>query len=120
MRGEVAAELSVARRDEVPVVTVSGSLDADNVGELEEALARACETPGALSRTVLDLSALDFADSSVLHVLLESQRQHRSSGKRLVVCGPYRPVVHRLFDVTGTAAFFELAGDLDTALAPAR
>ncbi|MFJ2769250.1 STAS domain-containing protein [Streptomyces sp. NPDC087300] len=119
MRGEVAAELSVARREEAAVVTVVGSLDADNVAELERALAHAFAPPGP-SRTVLDLSALDFADSSVLHVLLESQRQHRSTGRRLVVCGPYRPVVHRLFDVTGTAEFFELTEDLATALAPVR
>lgn len=119
MRGEVAAELSVARREEVAVVTVAGSLDADNMGELQRALARSSEPPGP-SRTVLDLSALDFADSPVLHVLLASQRQYRSTGRRLVVCGPCRPVVHRLFDVTGTAEFFELTEDLETALSPVR
>ncbi|MEU6124558.1 STAS domain-containing protein [Streptomyces sp. NPDC047123] len=128
-RHDTAADLSVTHRGPVPVVAAAGSLDADNVDELQTALADACASGAAADpsapfgprvRTVLDLSGLHFADSSVLHVLLESQRQHRATGKQLVVCGPFRPVVHRLFDVTGTAEFFDLSEDLETALSAAR
>ncbi|MGW5734037.1 MULTISPECIES: STAS domain-containing protein [Streptomyces] len=120
MRREVTAELTVTERGRASVVSAAGALDADNVGDLEQALARAVDSSEERVRTILDLSGLEFADSSVLHALLASQRRHRAVGKRLVVCGPYRHVVHRLFEVTGTSAYFELTADLDTALSPAR
>lgn len=120
MRGEGTAELSVTERDQASVVTVVGSLDADNVGDLERALTQVSAGPEHVVRTVLDLSGLGFADSSVLHVLLQAQRRHRAVGKQLVVCGPYQHVVHRLFEVTGTSEYFKLAEDLGTALSTAR
>ncbi|WP_369217865.1 STAS domain-containing protein [Streptomyces flavofungini] len=112
--------MSVERRDQVTVVSVTGSLDADNVHDLEQELAGSAESEGRAEATVIDLSALEFADSSVLHALLAAQRRHKALGKRLVLCGPFRPVVHRLFDVTGTAEFFDMAEDIGTVLPPAR
>ncbi|MBK3560839.1 STAS domain-containing protein [Streptomyces sp. MBT56] len=71
---------------------------------LEQALDHACLA--ATSETWLDLSGLEFADSSLLHLLLDSQRVHRARDARLVLAGALQPVVERLFTVTGTAAFF--------------
>ncbi|MZG01180.1 STAS domain-containing protein [Streptomyces sp. SID5614] len=71
---------------------------------LEQALDHECLP--ATSETWLDLSGLEFADSSLLHLLLDSQRVHRARDARLVLAGALQPVVERLFTVTGTDAFF--------------
>ncbi|QWQ45691.1 STAS domain-containing protein [Streptomyces sp. YPW6] len=71
---------------------------------LEKALDHTCLA--ATSETRLDLSGLEFADSSLLHLLLDAQRVHRARDARLVLAGALQPVVERLFAVTGTTAFF--------------
>ncbi|MET7361258.1 STAS domain-containing protein [Streptomyces sp. NPDC005562] len=114
-RQPMVAEVTLARRGRAAVVRATGALDSENVAALDGELARAAELAGQ-SRTVVDLSALEFADSSVLHVLLDAQRRHRAGDRQLVVCGPLRPVVDRLFGVTGTTEFFVLAEDVDTAV----
>lgn len=108
------AEVTHAVEDEVFVVRVSGSLDHDSAPLLEEACALA-EDSGA-PRTVVDLSLTDFADSTVLHVLLAAQRAHHRQQRTLIVAGPFHEVVRRLFDVTGTAGYFTLADDMLGAL----
>ncbi|MEV6197215.1 STAS domain-containing protein [Streptomyces sp. NPDC051920] len=96
------------------VVRVGGDIDHASAFRLEEALSLA-DRAGP-ERTVVDLSGTDFADSSILHVLLEAQRAHRARGTLMVVCGPFSDIVRRLFDVTGTDAFFVLADSVGAAL----
>ncbi|MFG2825923.1 STAS domain-containing protein [Streptomyces sp. NPDC048434] len=100
--------------DEVFVVRVSGSLDHDSAPLLEEACAPAKDS-GA-PRTVIDLSLTDFADSTVLHVLLAAQRAHDRQERKLIVAGPFHRVIRRLFDVTCTAGYFTLADSMPRAL----
>jgi len=108
------AVVTHAVEDEVFVVRVSGSLDHDSAPLLEEACALAKDS-GA-PRTVIDLSLTDFADSTVLHVLLAAQRAHHRQDRRMIVAGPFHDVVRRLFDVTGTAGYFTLADNVPGAL----
>lgn len=96
------------------VVRVGGDIDHASAFRLEEALSLA-DRAGP-ERTVVDLSGTEFADSSILHVLLEAQRAHRARGTLMVVCGPFSDIVRRLFDVTGTDAFFVLADSVGAAL----
>lgn len=114
-RHAMVAEVTLARRGRAAVVRATGALDSENVAALDAELAGAAELAGQ-SRTVVDLSGLEFADSSVLHVLLDAQRRHRANGRQLVVCGPLGPVVDRLFSVTGTTEFFALTADVDAAV----
>ncbi|MGW7578729.1 STAS domain-containing protein [Streptomyces sp. NPDC054765] len=100
--------------NEVFVVRVSGSLDHDSAPLLEEACALAKDS-GA-PRTVVDLSLTDFADSTVLHVLLAAQRAHHRQSRKLVIAGPLHEVIRRLFDVTCTADYFTLADNMPRAL----
>jgi anti-anti-sigma regulatory factor len=65
---------------------------------------------------VVDLSGVLFADSAILHVLLEARRGHRDLGTLLVFAGPLAHSVERLFDVTGAAAVFVLAADVASAM----
>ncbi|MFE2301670.1 STAS domain-containing protein [Streptomyces sp. NPDC059445] len=96
------------------VVHVGGDIDHESAFRLEEALSLAGRA--GPERTVVDLSGTDFADSSILHVLLEAQRAHRARGTLMVICGPFSDIVRRLFDVTGTEGFFVLADSVEAAL----
>ncbi|MGW2934795.1 STAS domain-containing protein [Streptomyces sp. NPDC055722] len=96
------------------VVRVSGDIDHENSPRLADALRVPDRAP--VSRTVVDLSCLRFADSSVLHVLLQAQRAHLARGALMVVAGPLSDTVRRLFDVTGTAGYFIRTDDVHAAL----
>ncbi|MHC3470063.1 STAS domain-containing protein [Streptomyces sp. 7R007] len=99
---------------EVVLVRVSGDVDAESAPQLAAALGPAART--ASSRTVVDLSGAAFADSAILHVLLEAEQAHRALGAEMVVAGPFHKIIERLFEVTGTTGFFVLADDVEAAL----
>ena len=73
---------------------VHGDLDAHSAATFETALAPAEGT------VVLDLSAVPFADSSGLRVILALHRRLEASGGELVIRAPSRRV-DRLLTVTG-------------------
>ncbi|THA24404.1 anti-sigma factor antagonist [Streptomyces sp. RKND-216] len=102
------AHLAVDRdvTGDVLTIRVGGAIDADTSPDLEAALTSAADP--VVRRTVLDLSRVDFADSSALHTLLTAQREHRAAGRQMVLAGPFSASLHRLFTITGTDAFFTL------------
>ena len=114
MPDELEATVTHAEAQDAFVVRVGGDIDYESAPQLEEALDLARRIGAA--RTVVDLSGTAFADSSILHVLLEAQRAHRACGMLMVVCGPFRDIVRRLFDVTGTEGFFVLADSVRAAM----
>ncbi|MEF3116812.1 STAS domain-containing protein [Streptomyces chrestomyceticus] len=86
------------------VVAVTGPLDIDTVAPLEDALrATGGDTDGAGPAggdprpVVVDLSQVDFADSTTVNVLLQ---QHAALGTRLRLAAP-SPGLRRLFEMTG-------------------
>ncbi|MER5807833.1 STAS domain-containing protein [Streptomyces sp. NPDC002033] len=97
--------------DGVRVIVCTGELDLDTVEPLQSATEQAIADRG-LRRIVVDVSALTFADFSVLHQLVRLLRTGR-----LVLAGPLPPQLARLLEVTGTAPVFTVAGDVDTARA---
>ncbi|MFD6280966.1 STAS domain-containing protein [Streptomyces sp. NPDC060209] len=104
-----------AADDGVVLIRVRGSLDGwSGASEVVEALEEAAGSGGRL--TVADLSRLEFADSTGLHVLLSAQRRHAGAGVRLVLAGPLGTGVRRLFEVSGTLGAFTFAETVDAAL----
>ncbi|AZS89242.1 STAS domain-containing protein [Streptomyces griseoviridis] len=99
--------------DDSVVVRVRGDIDAESAPLLKEALRTARRSPSVC--TVVDLSATEFADSSILHVLLEEQETHRLAGRPMVVAGPFNESIERLFEVTGTTGYFVFTDDVTTA-----
>lgn len=96
------------------VVRLRGDLDQDSAPFLTRVLAEAAAS-GA-PRTVVDLSRTRFADSSVLHALLDAHKAHAAMGTALVLAGPLQVTVRRLFDVTGTGTVFHMADSLEDAV----
>lgn len=103
------AEVTVSRARPVPVITLAGQVDLDSVEDLVAAFDTARE--GARDgRIVVDLSRLEFADSTTLHVLLQAR-----AASDLWLVGPLRPQVRLLFQITDLLDAFRFADDLDEA-----
>ena len=88
------------REGEVCVVGVSGELDLASSTHLEKKL-QAVEASDA-DEIILDLSRLDFIDSSGLQVILAAWARSKADGNRLKLVRGQRQV-HRIFEITDTA-----------------
>src|SRR4051812_50151926 len=71
-----------------------------------------------LRTLVLDMSGVQFMDSSMLRELLRLNQELRQQGAWPVLAGLQGPV-RRLLDLTRTAELFRLAESREAALAPA-
>ena len=88
---------------EEAVVAVAGELDLQSADVLEREVI-GLHAAGH-DRVVVDLSRIEFIDSTGLRMLLGLHRSAELAGRRLsLVRGP-RPV-HRIFELTATAPLF--------------
>src|SRR5688572_26890332 len=90
-------EVATSERDEVVEIAVRGELDLSTVDKLEEELKRL--ERGRPAVIVLDLSELEFLDSTGLRLIVTADQRARTEGRRLaVVKGP--ETVQRVFTIT--------------------
>ena len=94
-------EVTVSTGEGIRVVAVSGELDLDTMGELNEALAG-----NDVATTVVDLRGLTFIDSSGVSGVLSAARRARDVGERLV-CIPGSQQIQRVFELTGVDTVLE-------------
>lgn len=101
-------EIAVDKVDDVAVAVVPvDELDAGNAGEFKRDIAPVLQTN---SKVVLDLSRLNFVDSSGLGAMLSCLRQLSAKSGDLKLCGMSKQVralfelvrMHRIFDIYGT------------------
>ncbi|GAA1522767.1 hypothetical protein GCM10009730_33620 [Streptomyces albidochromogenes] len=91
-------------RDGTRVIVCAGEFDFDSEGLARAALDTAHRD--GIATTVVDLSGVSFADSSMLNTLITAHnRQH------VVLAGPLGEQVLRLLEISGTGAFFNIAAD---------
>ena len=100
-RAEHARKLgSLALRSErdgdMHVIELIGELDLDGAPRLEAELRRV-EATDAVS-IVVDLSALEFIDSTGIRLLLMAAERCNDSGRMTLLKGPRQ--VHRVFEIT--------------------
>jgi anti-sigma B factor antagonist len=91
-------EMQSDRRDDRHVIGLAGELDLDGAGRVTQELRRAEATDAR--QILLDLTGLDFMDSSGVRLILEAHaRSTADGGDRLVLtCGP--GPARRLFEMT--------------------
>jgi anti-sigma B factor antagonist len=87
-------------------VAISGELDLAVSERFEAEVAAALAQ--APSTVVVDLSAVDFIDSSGVHVLLSAHRRAAARSLRLVVVAPDRG--RRVFSACGVDRVLDFAG----------
>ncbi|GAA4984397.1 STAS domain-containing protein [Kitasatospora paranensis] len=96
------------------VCTLTGELDLDAAAVVEPVLAEAVGSGAPL--LVLDLSGVEFCDSSGLNLLLRSRADAAAAGMDLRLAAA-RSQLLRLFEITGTDRVFALEPTLASALA---
>ncbi|MEV6527816.1 STAS domain-containing protein [Longispora sp. NPDC051575] len=96
----------------VSVVTVCGEIDVATAPTLQRRLAALYESDQL--RLVVDLSGVTFCDSVGVSVLIGAARA--LSGRGRVHLVGLRPVLERLFEVTGIGSVFVIHPGLSTAI----
>lgn len=110
------ANLAIEERrvDTVSVLEVAGDLDLSSAPALcarvEQALG---DRPAGV---VVDLSRLEFCDSTGLRALAGAAEEARIRLARLVIVAPSRPAAARGFEISGAVEFLPLVDDLSTGL----
>ncbi|HUN37756.1 MAG TPA: STAS domain-containing protein [Trebonia sp.] len=102
-------ELNVSSRshgDHV-IVTAAGEIDLYTAPKLQSDLAAIIEGAAPATRVVLDMSGVEFCDSTGMNALLAGLRQVRGRGGDLELAAP-RPAVMKILQVTGLDAVFTI------------
>lgn len=105
----------------VEVRTAGGTEILTPVGELDHHTADVLRAPldsaldAGRSRLVVDCSRLDFCDSTGLNVLLGARLKADAAGGGVHLTG-MRPVVARVFEITGADVVFTVHDSLTAAL----
>jgi anti-anti-sigma factor len=78
----MALEITSTRGEDGIRLIVGGDVDLTTAGRFEQALQRAEQAAGSV---VIDLSRVEFFDSTGLQILLDADVRARQNGHRLVV-----------------------------------
>ena len=101
--------VTVSTDGERATVVLRGELDLSGVDRAREAIEQA--EASATSLVILDLSELDFLDSTGLEVILRAARRAQDEGRRLIVQRPSRYVM-RLLEMTAIAQSLDIVQDV--------
>ena len=101
-------ELNVSSRfhDDHTIVTISGEIDLYTAPRLHSELG-AVLADGMPTRVVIDMSGVEFCDSTGMNVLLSCLRRVRERGGELEIASP-KPAVRKILQVTGLDSVFTL------------
>jgi anti-sigma B factor antagonist len=91
-------------------VTVSGEIDLYTAPRLHSELAAVIASAAPASQVILDMSGVDFCDSTGMNVLLSSLRASREKDVEFALSAP-RPAVKKILQVTGLDAVFTISGE---------
>jgi anti-anti-sigma factor len=90
-------------QDDAIVVTIGGELEYGTAGQLRSLLLDLSrQSPGVL---VLDMSDVEFLDSTGISLLIQAEQRFDAQGARFVLRG-VPPRVARVLEVTGVAQVF--------------
>ena len=98
-------ELKVSSRSHAGHTTVSvrGEIDLYTAPQLQEELSSALNAEP--ERLLIDMSQVEFCDSTGMNVLLSALKQAKEQGGMLELAGP-RPAVRKILQVTGLDSVF--------------
>jgi anti-sigma B factor antagonist len=113
-RGKVRlVELNVSSRfhDDHTIVTISGEIDLYTAPRLHSELVGLLDDDMP-ARVVIDMSGVEFCDSTGMNVLLSCLRRARERGGELEIAAP-KPAVRKILQVTGLDSVFTVVADAD-------
>jgi anti-sigma B factor antagonist len=106
-------ELNVSSRfhDDHAIVTISGEIDLYTAPRLHRELVGLLDD-SMPARVVIDMSGVEFCDSTGMNVLLSCLRRAREQGGELEIAAP-KPAVRKILQVTGLDSVFTVVEDAD-------
>ncbi len=93
-------------------MSVAGEIDLYTAPRLHGELATVLAGGGAV-QIVVDMSGVEFCDSTGMNVLLAAQRRAQEGGGDIQLAGP-RPAVRKVLQVTGLETVFTVLDDTAT------
>lgn len=109
------ARVSVRDEARVRVAEVVGEIDASNAHDVKRRLIAAL--PNASHGMAIDMSRLEYLDSSGIALTFDLAERLRARGQRLVLVVPEDSVLRRTLEVTQTHLVAPLVTTLDQATA---
>jgi anti-sigma B factor antagonist len=106
---QVELKVACQYRGDCTVMSVSGELDLYTAPRLHRELTAAL-ADGTPPRLIIDLSGVEFCDSTGINVLLAAHRRAREHGGGLELLGP-RAGMRRILQVTGLETVFTVLDD---------
>ena len=105
-------ELRVSSRSQGDhtVLALAGEIDLYTAPKLQSELTSAL-AGGKSAHLVVDMSAVEFCDSTGMNVLLAAHRVATERGGELSLAAP-RPAVRKILEVTGLQSVFTVHDDL--------
>ncbi|MBI5724727.1 MAG: STAS domain-containing protein [Planctomycetes bacterium] len=109
-------QMEVARQGQTAVVRVRGFADMTETGEFQDQLANLAGQPKSL--IVVDMSELDFINSSGLGALIACHRTAKENGGELRLVKP-KPAVMNVLEITRLNELFHICQNIEQAVKPA-
>jgi anti-sigma B factor antagonist len=109
-----AVELNVSSRsrgDHV-IVTAAGEIDLYTAPKLQANLVAIIDDAAPAVRLVIDMSGVEFCDSTGMNTLLFALRQVRERGGELELAAP-RPAIQKILQVTGLDSVFTVTPEVN-------
>ncbi len=94
------------------IVSVRGEVDLHTAPKLQQAIERAAGSDGAV---VVDMSRIEFMDSTALSALVRSKENLDKQGAPMRLAAPSK-AVERIFSVTGFGDYFEIFPSREAAI----
>jgi anti-sigma B factor antagonist len=105
----VELKVSVRSQGDRTVMAVVGEIDLYTAPRLHGELVTALSGGGPV-QIVVDMSAVEFCDSTGMNVLLAAHRRAREQGGDLELASP-RPAIRKILQVTGLETVFTVLED---------
>lgn len=113
MRDGAAIDISQERVGSAAIVRVSGDVDMTGSPRLRDEIRTAQDARP--ERIVIDLSEVQYMDSSGLATLVEAMKNAKSKGSLLVLCSMHDKV-RGIFEIARLDQYFTIVNSTDDAL----
>jgi len=112
----VELKVSTRSRDGRTIMSLGGEIDLYTAPRLHGELVTVLSGDAPV-QVVVDMSGVDFCDSTGMNVLLAAHRRAREQGGDLELAAP-RPAVRKILQVTGLESVFTVLDDPATVPGP--
>ena len=101
-------------RPHVALVVLAGEHDLHSADEVQQTFDQSL---AVCDHLIVDLSAVEFIDSTIVHVLLQTKKDAIELDRKFNVVLGTAPVVERILEVTGVVPLLNVVPTVERALA---